>query len=460
MPSTLTTDVAVIGAGTAGLTAFSELRRLGLTSVLIDHGPLGTTCARVGCMPSKAALQAGHQWGTLRALLKGAPTPAAATKPIDLWRQARATRDLLAGNAAKRTSDFAAQQLIMGTARFTGPDTLLVDDQTIRARAFVVATGSQPIVPKTLASLGDRLLTTDNLFDLDTLPGSVGMLGLGAVGLEMGLALSRLGIRVVAADMKDLPAGITDPQIGARAIERFGTELTMWFGRAAEATRQGHGVELRSGNATTQVDVILAALGRQPKLQALDLHQAGVPLDERGQPSLNPQTLRAGSSNVFVAGDASALRPLMHEAADEGRIAARAAAHMLDGRDVELPSRRTPMAIVFTDPDIAMVGRGYDALDLERTVIGIARGAADGRSRIMGAEGNLVHLYVDRGDSRLLGASLIATHGEHLAHLLAWAIQRGETVDDLLGMPYYHPSIEEMVQSALIDAGRQLRAAS
>lgn len=457
MPSTITTDVAVIGAGTAGLTAFSELRRLGLSALLIDHGPLGTTCARVGCMPSKAVLHAGHQWANLRALLRDASTPAAATEPIDLWRHARATRDQLAGNTAKRTRDFAAQQLIMGTARFTGPDTLRVDDQIIRARAFIVATGSEPIVPKALASLGDRLLTTDQLFDLDTLPDSVGMLGLGAIGLEMGLALSRLGIRVVAADMKALPAGITDPRIGARAIERFGSELTMWLGQPAEATRQGDVVEFRSGDKTTQVDLVLAALGRRPSLAALDLHQAGVPLDERGQPSLDPNTLRAGASHVFLAGDVSALRPLMHEATDEGHIAARAAAQLLDGRDVELPSRRTPMAIVFTDPDIAMVGQNYDTLDLEQTVIGTAEGTADGRSRIMGAEGNLVHLYVDRASSRLLGASLIATHGEHLAHLLAWSIQRGETVDDLLAMPYYHPSIEEMVQSALKDAARQLR---
>src|SRR5690606_8658094 len=124
MPSSITTDVAVIGAGTAGLTAFSELRRLGLSVVLIDHGPLGTTCARVGCMPSKAALHAGHQWANLRALLKEASAPAGSATPDDLWRHARKTRDLLAGNTAKRTRDVAGDRLLMGTARFTSPDTL------------------------------------------------------------------------------------------------------------------------------------------------------------------------------------------------------------------------------------------------------------------------------------------------------------------------------------------------
>ena len=461
MPSSITTDVAVIGAGTAGLTAFSELRRLGLSVVLIDHGPLGTTCARVGCMPSKAALHAGHQWANLRALLKEASAPAGSATPDDLWRHARKTRDLLAGNTAKRTRDVAGDRLLMGTARFTSPDTLDVDGQSVHARAFIVATGSRPVVPQALAALGDRLLTTDSLFDLDTLPKSVGMLGLGAIGLEMGLALSRLGVRVVAGDMKTLPAGIIDPQIGARAIERFGNEMTMWLGRPVETVPRQQAIELRSGDETAHVDVVLAALGRRPNIDGLDLQLAGVPLDARGQPVLHAQTLRAGSSSVFLAGDVSAIRPLMHEAVDEGLIAARAAAQSLGGQPhAQLPRRRTPLAIVFSDPDIATVGQAYDTLNVDQTVIGSAQGDANGRSRVMGAEGNLVRLYVDRSNGRLLGAGLFAPRGEHLAHLLAWAIQRGETVESLLAMPYYHPSIEELVQSALKDAGRQLKASA
>ena len=458
MPSSITTDVAVIGAGTAGLTAFSELRRLGLSVVLIDHGPLGTTCARVGCMPSKAALHAGHQWANLRAVLQGGRPPAGAAGPVDLWRHARATRDLLASNTAKLTRDVAGERLIMGTARFTGPNTLDVDGQSIHARAFVVATGSHPVVPSALQALQGRLLTTDTLFDLDTLPNSVGILGLGAIGLEMGLALSRLGVRVVAGDMKDVPAGLTDPEIGARAIGRFGTELTMWLGHPVNTVPLENAVELRSSDATAEVDVVLAALGRRPNLDALDLPRAGVQLDSRGQPTLNPQTLRAGESAVFLAGDVSGLRPLMHEAVDEGAMAARAAAQFLGSPSVALAPRRTPLAIVFSDPDIAVVGQSYDTLDLDQVVIGSAQGSANGRSRVMGAEGNFVRLYVDRAEGRLLGASLIASRGEHLAHLLAWAIQRGETVESLLSMPYYHPSIEEMVQSALKDAARQLKS--
>src|SRR5690606_19656305 len=212
-----------------------------------------------------------------------------------------------------------------------------------------------------------------------------------------------------------------DPKIGAHAIERFSNEITMWLGRPVEAVPRQQAIELRSGDAMAEVDLVLAALGRRPDIEGLDLQLADVPLDARGQPVLDAGTLRAGSSGVFLAGDVSAIRPLMHEAVDEGLIAARAAAQWLGGQaHGEIPPRRTPLAIVFSDPDIATVGQAYDTLDLEQTVIGSAQGDANGRSRVMGAEDNLVRLYVDRRDGRLLGAGLIATRGEHLAHLLAW----------------------------------------
>ncbi len=450
-----TGDVAIIGAGTAGLTAFSELRRLGLSAVLIDRGPLGTTCARVGCMPSKSALHAGHQWANLRALLKDQPAPNGTRTPQDLWAEARATRDFLANSTVEQTQKMAGKQLIMGEARFTGLDTLAVDGREVRARAFIVATGSSPVVPAALRSLGDRLLTTDSLFELSHLPARIGILGLGAIGLEMGLALARLGVEVVAGDLKPLPAGISDPDIGARVIQRMGHELRLWLGESMQAEREADHVRVRSGDADRKVDYLLAALGRRPNVADLDLACAGVPMDAHGQPMLDAQTLRAGDSKVFLAGDVSALRPLMHEAVDEGRLAAQAAAQWLDGRALTLQTRRTPLSIVFSDPDIASVGKVYADLDLAQTVIGTAEGTSNGRARIMGATDNLVRLYADRASGQLVGASLMATRGEHLAHLLAWAIARGETAESLLDLPFYHPSIEEMLQTALKDIARQ-----
>jgi dihydrolipoamide dehydrogenase len=452
LASSISTDIAVIGAGTAGSLAFREITRAGKSALLIDRGPLGTTCARVGCMPSKAVLHAAHDWAAARAHgTAGDPAGAQA-----LWARARATRDMLAAGAAQRTRSAAGERLVMGQARFVGPNTLDVDGQRIEARAFVVATGSRPVVPAWLAALGDRVLTTDTLFELESLPRSVGILGLGAIGLEMGLALARLGVRVVGADLQDTVAGISDPAVRDRAVQRLGREFPMWLGRSVQVERAGGDVVMLSGTHRETVEMVLAALGRRPNLESLDLEQAGVALDDAGRAAVDGASLRAGGSCVFVAGDAHADRPLMHEAADEGTIAARGALALLDGRTADLSPRRERISIVFSDPDIVAVGMSFDQIDPAQTVIGTAEGSGNGRSRILDATENLVRVYAQRGSGVLLGASVIATRGEHLAHLLAWAVQRRETVAGLLRMPFYHPSIEEMVQSALGDAAGRL----
>ena len=447
------TDVAIIGAGTAGLNALKEVRRAGKSFVLIDQGPLGTTCARVGCMPSKAVLHAGalKQGSAFIGTDAGCATGAA---PDALWQAARKMRDTLAKGAADRTNAAAGENLVMGRARFIAPDAVEVGGRRVVAKAFVVAAGSRPLVPAFLDVVSDRVLTTDTLFEMASLPRSIGILGLGAIGLEIGLALSRLGVRVVAGDIKSAPAGIADPEIGARAVSHFGggEGLTLWLGQRVAVKREPTGISISNGAQTGHVDWLLAALGRKPALEGLHLAAAGIPTDEHGMPAIDPATMRAGESAIYFAGDISGQRPLQHEAADEGMMAGWGAARH---GDAEAFQRRVPLSIVFSDPDIAAVGTPFDQLDLENTIIGSASGQGNGRSRIIHAEDNLVRIYADRATGRLLGAGVFAVGGEHIAHLLAWAIQRGETAAELLEMPFYHPTVEEMVQTGLADIVRQ-----
>jgi len=141
----------------------------------------------------------------------------------------------------------------------------------------------------------------------------------------------------------------------------------------------------------------------------------------------------------------------MHEATDEGSIAGFNAA-----RDQAAAfARKTSLGIAFTDPDVVSVGERFDRLPADALLIGTARGEGNGRSRILGGEGGLLRVYAERGSGRLLGASMVASRGEHLAHLLAWAVQRGETAAGLLQLPFYHPVVEELLQSALQDIVRQ-----
>lgn len=450
----ITVDVAIIGAGTAGMAAFHALKASGKNVVLIDRGPLGTSCARVGCMPSKAVLHAGMRWATAKHLPAGVQL--GAEGPQALWAHARQTRDTLAGGAAERTRKAAGERLIMGEARFVAPGLLQVGLQQIEAAACIVATGSRPVVPQAFAGLADRLLTSDTLFELETLPRRVGILGLGAIGLELGLALSRLDVEVVGADQQSRIGGIQDPEIQARALSVFQTELPLWLGAPVEASRVEDGVRMQAGEHHATVDRLLVVAGRTPNTETLDLAAAGVPVDAAGRIQIDPVSMRAADAPIFFAGDVQPDRALMHEAADEGQMAAQAALAHLNGQVWTGGPRRVPVSILFTDPDVCSVGMGHAEARQQDAVIGVAQGSGNGRSKVLGAPDNLLRVYVARQTGMLLGASMVLTHGEHLAHLLAWAIQAKQSVHDLLAMPYYHPSIEEMLQSALNSAASQI----
>ena len=454
----ITVDVAIIGAGTAGLYALREVRRAKKSFVLIDHGPLGTTCARLGCMPSKVALHTAETWKESRRFpgMGIKDTENLSTAHALAWASLREQRDRFAAGAAGKAIEAASAHLLSGNARFIAPGVLEVDDgnqlQIVRAAAIVIATGSSPVVPAWMSSLGDRVITTDQLFELESLPKSIAVLGLGAIGLEMGLALSRLGIKVTGIDMARTPAGITDPEVAAAAIAYFGREMEMWFGASAELKSAPSGIEVACQGKKLVVERALAALGRRPRLDGLDLAACGMILNERGLPTVDPATLQTNVPRVFLAGDANGDRSLMHEAADEGAIAGFNAASTSNTSF----RRRTPLAIAFTRPDIATIGARFDQLDMRDVIIGTAHTAGNARSRVLHGEGGLLRVYADSTSGRLLGASILAIDGEHLAHLLAWAIARGETVQQLLEMPFYHPTVEEMLQSALQGAVRQL----
>lgn len=454
-------DVAIIGAGTAGLYALREVRRAKKSFVLIDHGPLGTTCARVGCMPSKVALHTAEIWKeSRRSGMAANPAEPIALQHARAWASLRTQRDRFARGAAGKATRAGGEYLLMGRARFLAPNLLEVDDgnqrTTVRAHAVVIATGSSPVVPEALAALGERVITTDQLFELETLPKSVAVMGLGAVGLEMGLALSRLGIAATGVGAQPVLAGLTDPDVATATANYFSHEMDLWLGDAADARLVPGGVEVTAGGKTVIVERVLAATGRRPNLAQLDLAAAGIAVDARGMPLFDPATMQTSSPAAFIAGDANGELALMHEAADEGAIAGYNAARNVVARF----RRRTPLAIVFSRPDIATTGLRYHQLDLAKTVIGTARADEDSRSRVLHGEGGLLRIYADSQSGRLLGACVFAIEGEHLAHQLAWAIQRGETAQSLQQMPFYHPTVEEMLHSALQSVVRQLPVSS
>lgn len=442
-------DVAIIGAGSAGLYALSEVRKSTERFVLIDGGELGTTCARVGCMPSKAAIQVAedfHRRGLFERMGIGGGD-ALKLNPAEALEHVRDLRDVFVDKVLSNSTDRMGEEFIAARARFLSPTQLQVGEDVIHAKAVVIATGSRPVVPRDWQAFGDRILTTDELFELEDLPGSLAVIGLGIIGLEMGQALARLGVDVTGIDQLDYIAGLQDPEVRQAAIDILGREFPLWLGAAAEISEENGQLRIRAGEHTVRVDRVLAAMGRRPNVEGLGLENLGVALDERGLPPFDSRTMQVGDLPVFIAGDVTGERPILHEAGAEGRIAGFNAVQ----QQVVAFRRHTPLAINFCDPNIAVVGDNWDDLDPERIAVGEVKLGPLGRALIMGKNKGMIRVYADKEDGRLLGASLIAPKGENLAHLLAWSIQHHLTVFDLLRLPFYHPTIEEGLQAALND---------
>lgn len=448
-------DVAIIGAGTSGLTALGKVRHKTSNFVLIDGGELGTTCARVGCMPSKVAIQVAEDFHRRQAFqrlgIRGQGD--LSIDVADAMEHIRDLRDIFVDQVLSSSTDEMGDEFIQGYARFVEPNLLDVDGQLIRAKSVVIATGSRPIIPTQWAEFGDRVLTTDELFEQEELPPSMAVIGLGVIGLELGQALHRLGLQVTGVDVAESVGGLSDPVVAKVATELMAAELPLWLGAPALIEAQADGrLRVSSGERSVVVDKILASVGRTPNLDRLGLAELGVEIDAHGVPLHSRNSMQIGDLPIFIAGDVNVDRPILHEASDEGRIAGYNAV-------AETPAsfrRRTPLAITFCDPNIAAVGASWDTLDRDRVAVGEIRFGPVGRALILGKNKGVLRVYADKASGRLLGGAMVAPRGEHLAHLLAWAVQQQLSVSDLLKMPFYHPTLEEALQVALYHARDQL----
>lgn len=451
-------DVAIIGAGSAGLYAMAKVKQGGKSFVLIDGGELGTTCARVGCMPSKAIIQVAEDFHRPSVFHRFGITGHEGLE-IDLaetMEYVQDTRDHFVDQVLTTSVDeLPPERLIGSNCRFIEPTLLETDEgERIRADAVIIATGSTPIVPAAWERFRDRILTTDEFFELEDLPKSMAVIGLGVIGLEIGQSLHRLGVEVTGIDQLESIGGISDPKVAHAAVEAIGKEFPLWLGHPAEISEEPDGrLRVTAGEHSVVVDRVFASLGRRPNLDRLNLEVLGVARDERGIPQHNPNTMQVGDLPVFIAGDVSGNRPILHEAGDEGRIAGYNAS-----RDrIVAFKRRVPIHITFSDPNIIRVGASFAELDPETTAVGAMRVAPVGRALIMARNRGLIHVYADKASGRLLGCEMVAPHGEHLAHLMLLAISQQMTVGQLLQLPFYHPTMEEALQSALRDLYRQVQ---
>jgi len=454
MSDRMKVDTVIVGAGTAGLSALREVRRYTDDFLLVNEGGWGTTCAAVGCMPSKALIEAANAFHRRHAFeefgIRGADGLQADT-PAVLARVRKMRDDFVKG--PESMPEKLGQRAVSGRARLIGPGRLEVDGRTIEARAIILAPGSSPIVPPDWAAFGDRILTTDSLFERRDLPQRIAVIGMGAVGVEIAQALAWLGHTVAGFDAAETLAGIESEEILAVFRAAIKTDLALHLGAEAELKEAGKGLRVTGAAGAFDADIVLAAMGRRPNIAHLGLETLGVPLDQDGMPEIDPETLRIGDLPVFLAGDANNHRPLLHEAADEGHIAGRMAAP--DAKHDGL-CRRTGLSIVFSAPQVAHVGPPLSELRERDIATGSMDFSRQARARMAQTAEGLLRIHADRGTGRLVGAEICGPAAEHLAHLLALAVERRMTVADVLAMPFYHPVLEEGVRTALRDLARNV----
>ena len=440
------TDVAIIGAGTAGLAAERSARRDGARTLLIDDAFRGTLCANTGCMPSKLliaaanAAQNAHGTGVFGVNVGHVEVDGQA-----VLERVRRERDKFVKATRASFDKLPAGTCIQARAHLAGLNALTLDNgDTVSAKSIVIATGSYARIPEPFEGLGDLALTNESVFEMNDLPGSLAVIGGGAIGLELAQAMSRLGVETVLFDQGDTLGGARDSDVQAAVVNIIGEELPLHLGVDLNVEKLDGRVQLSWSGASSgkrAFDRVLVATGRPPAFEGLGLDAAGLELDEHGVPVFDRTTMQCGDTSVFIAGDVNADAAVLHEASDEGNVAgSNAAAYPSINAQPRMPT----FTLTFSDPPLAILGEGPD----ENTLTGCASYADQGRAKVEARAKGLVRLYA-APDGRLTGAELFCPGADHMAHLLVHAIQRGETASDLLNMPFYHPTLEEGLKSAL-----------
>ena len=463
-------SVAVIGAGTAGQNAFRQASKIKDDVVIINEGFWTTTCIAVGCMPSKLLIAAADRAHDAN---NSSEFGVHATATIDgkqVMQRVRDERSHFASYIKKQVDSWPDHKKIDGRARINEHGLIEVNDEIISAEQIIVATGSSPFIPDGWADkLGDTMLTSNSVFELTDLPKSMAVVGAGAIGLELAQAFTRLGVEVTLLNRAKQVAGLKDEDINHKAIDCLSSELTMHLG----STINNVGTTSDSGNTSAfieyedsagtsqrwQGEYVLVATGRRNNIKQLGVENLGVELDDKNRPKdLSKKTGQIGDLDIYIVGDANANIPLLHVASDEGYSAGNMVCENTENAYIRPPA--PPFSIVFCSPQIVNIGMSLPEIQNDSElefVIGSVSFDNQGRSRVMGVNCGLLHIYGCKKTDRILGASMVGPDAEYIGHILATAITNDLCIKQLLDTPFYHPTILEGLRTALRDVQDKMK---
>jgi pyruvate/2-oxoglutarate dehydrogenase complex dihydrolipoamide dehydrogenase (E3) component len=435
-------DLAIIGAGSGGLTAAGFAARLGARVALIEKNRIGGDCTWTGCVPSKALLKAAkvaHE--SRRASLYGV---VCAEPAIDMSRVREYVERAIQQVYQAETPEQLQRQgvdVIFGAARFTDPHGVDAGGRSIRAKKFLIATGARPKLPAIDGLDGVPFVTYEQIFENDRLPGSMLVAGGGPIGVELAQAYQRLGSQVTIVAEQLLPR--EEPE-AREVIERVfaGEGLKILHGRAVSARREGGRTVVSTTGGDSSADLLLIAVGRKPSVNGLDLEKAGVHYSEMGIQV--DRELRTNVKHIYAAGDVTGSYQFTHYAGWQAFQAVRNA--LLPGAASGI-SDIVPW-VTFTDPEVAHVGlTEADAQknlpgefevwrwDMSHTDRAICENDAHGFIKV-----------VAKKDGTILGATVVAGRaGETITEFIL-AMKHGLKAADLAGAIHAYPTYSTAAQ--------------
>lgn len=456
-------DIIIIGAGTAGISAYKEAVKWTQHILIINDGAWDTTCARVGCMPSKVLISSANR---LHDMLHADEVALAVKTEIDtsqVMSHVRTLRDRFTHATLKDVNSWPEQHKISGRATFVDAQTVEVNGKQYQAKSFILAVGSTPIYDEKLkAELAERLITSDQVFELEQLPKSLAVIGSGVIAIELAQAMQRLGVKTTVFARSRRVGIVTSPDLQSLVQQELSKELTILFEtlpKAMKRTAEGVQIDFEydGQEKKIEVDYVLSATGRQSLLSLLALENIQAEFSDIKTLPIDAQTKQLADYPIFVVGDAFTSTPVQHEATHEGKGVVQSCLNFPTVKNVKTLA---PLGIVFSQPEMASVGKSYQQLKKANVdfMVGKASYEKQGRAIVLGKNQGALEVYIDRATRRFLGAELFIDHAEHLATLLAWMLAQEVTLDDILNQPFYHPTLEEGLRTAFKHARRQLNA--
>ena len=459
-------DLVVIGAGPGGYVAAIRAAQLGLNVACIEKEPkLGGTCLRVGCIPSKALLEASGLYEQAQHRFAGIGIGVGKLS-LDLAAMLRAKDDTvqtLTGGVAMLLKQNGVTRY-EGHARFQSPQQLVVESDgqvtEIQTKQTLIATGSRPSFLPGVEPDGDRIGTSTEALSYERVPKHLVVIGAGYIGLELGAVWNRLGSEVTVLEYLDRILPGTDSEIAAEAYKIFRKQ-----GLQFQLNCRVTGVQVAKKKCEVQCDKadpiqcdqVLLAVGRRPNTDGLNIEAIGVETEKRGFIKVNHQ-FETSVKGVYAIGDVIGGAMLAHKAEEEGI----ACVDQLCGRYGHVNYDAIP-SVVYTDPEIASVGKTED--QLKDAKIAYLKGsfpfAANGRARAIGHVTGRVKVLADQQTDRVLGVHIIGPHAGDLIAEAAVAIEFGASSEDIARCCHAHPTLAEAIkEAALAVDGRAIHYSS